>query len=652
MMSFVRRLSKSTVGTAIMILFLLTIAASFAMQDVRNLTPFGGGMSGQTIAKVGNRELTDQELSKELQNRLAEARRENPMADYASIASDFDPIVDALIQQKALMAFAGENELLISKRLIDAEIAKLPQAQGLNGRFSQDAYNRFLAQIRMSDAEVRDQIQRSILNRVMLAPIAAGARVPVGVARPYAEMQLEVREADVALIPTAPFLKLVGTPNDQQLQAYYKANLARYAVPEQRVLDIAKIGPENVANVKPTDKDIADYYNANQATYAAKVQRVISQVVLPSKQAADQLAAKIRSGTSFADAAKPLGFTNADISVGPQTKEQFAALTDPAVANTTFADTVGANTVVGPVRSDLGYHVIKVEGVTTQGGKTLAQARSEIATKLNVDKRKDALADLIARLEDEIADGKNFAEATAAVGIKPIRTPAITAGGVARTQPGFKLPDDLAPALRSGFELAQGDEPVVETLPGEGGYVLVGVDSIIASAPAPLVAVHDQLSRDWQQKQASDRAKTIANAAAAKVAKGQDVKAAVASANAGITLPPPEKTKVRRIQLSQMGGKVPPALAMMFSLAEGRSRMVADPEGRGFIIVKVTKIIPGDVTLQPGMVAQLQTEFRQPLQSEYAEQFTRAIGKDVGVKRNDKSIEEARKRIVGGGAGN
>ena len=170
-------------------------------------------------------------------------------------------------------------------------------------------------------------------------------------------------------------------------------------------------------------------------------------------------------------------------------------LTNSAVANATFADNVGANSVVGPIRSDLGYHVIKIDGITSQGGKTLAQARAEIIAKLIVDKRKDALADLIGRLEDEVADGKNFAEATAAVGIKPIRTPVITAGGVARAQPGYELPADLAPALRSGFELAQGDEPVVETLPGEAGYVFVGVDSIIASAPAPLAAVRAQLSR-------------------------------------------------------------------------------------------------------------------------------------------------------------
>lgn len=650
MMSSVRRLSKSAVGTAIMILFLLTIAAGFALQDMQNITPFGG-MSTTTLGKAGNLELTDQELSKELQNRLTQARAENPTADYSMFAQEFDPIVEALLQQKALFAFAMENDVVISKRLVDAEIARLPQAQGLNGRFSQAAYDGFLAQMRMTDAEVRDQIQRMMLAKTVLMPAGVGARVPVGVARPYAEMQLEVREADVALIPTAPFLASVGDPSDQQVQAFYQSNLRRYTVPEQRVLNIAKFGPESVANVVPTDKEIADYYNANTATYGSKSQRVISQVVQPDKQAADQLAARLRAGTSFADAAKPLGFSASDISVGPQTKEQFTSLTNADVANAAFAANVGANAIIGPVRSDLGWHVIKIDGITQLGGKTLEQARGEIVAKLTEDKRKNALADKVAQVEDDIAEGKNFSEAVAAAQLTAIKTPAITAAGIARSNAGYKLPAELAPTLRAAFELERDGDPIVESLPNDGGYALVGVDSVIAAAPAPLAQIRSQVSDDWKKKQANDRAKAIATDAAAKVAKGQAVGAAVASANAGVPLPRPESMKIRRIQLSQMGGNVPPALSMMFSLAEGRSRMVADPQGRGYIIVKVTKITPGDVTLQPALVSQLQTEFRQALQGEYAEQMLRAIGRDVGVERNNEAIEAARKRIIGG-AGN
>lgn len=651
MMSSVRRMSKTAVGSAIFILFLLTIAASFALQDMSNLNPMGSGSSSQRLAKVGGQEVTEQELSDRLQRRLTEVRNEQPTADYTALAGEFDSIVASLIQQRALSAFAGANGVIVSKRLVDAEIAKLPQARGLDGRFSQDAYNAFLANARMTDAQVRDEITQVILNRAMLAPAAMGARVPTGVARPYAEMQLEVREADVALIPTNIFLAKVGEPTSAQIDAFYRASLRRYTVPEQRVLNIATFGPENVAGVVASDKEIADYYNANQATYGAKSQRIISQVVLPAKASADQLAAKLRSGTSFTDAARPLGYSASDISVGPQTQEQFAGLTSADVAKAAFAANT-PNAVVGPIRSDLGWHVVKIDGIQQIGGKSLAEARGEIAEKLTSDKRKNALADLVANVEDAIADGKNFAEAVAGAKLTAIKTPPITAGGVARSNPGFTLPASAAPALRAGFDLGQDDEPVVETLPNDAGYALVGVDSIIPASPAPLASIRSQVVTDWKQKQASDRAKAIANDVAAKVGKGMGLGEAIRSANAGVALPQPEATKVRRIQLAQMGGNVPPALAMMFSLAEGRSRMVADPQGRGFVIVKVTKIVPGDVTLQPGLVAQLQREFSQPLQSEYAEQFTKAMAVEVGVKRDDEAIEAARKRIVGGNAGN
>ena len=48
-----------------------------------------------------------------------------------------------------------------------------------------------------------------------------------------------------------------------------------------------------------------------------------------------------------------------------------------------------------------------------------------------------------------------------------------------------------------------------------------------------------------------------------------------------------------------MGAKVPPPVRMLFTLGPGKSRMVADPQGRGFFVVKVNKIVPGNALLQP-----------------------------------------------------
>ena len=134
---------------------------------------------------------------------------------------------------------------------------------------------------------------------------------------------------------------------------------------------------------------------------------------------------------------------------------------------------------------------------------------------------------------------------------------------------------------------------------------------------------------------------------AAKITRGTTLQDAVSSA--GIRLPPPEKIAKRRIELSTLGGNVPPALGMMFSLSEGRSRMVADPNGKGFVIVKVTKIVPGNASLQPNLISQTQSEFQEAAASEYAEQMSKAIEAAVGIKRNEEAIAAARQRIIGGG---
>lgn len=638
MLSAFRNLSKSSVGSIVLVLFLVMIVASFALTDIQNVgsgTIGGGGGSG-TLASAGNARVTERDLDAAMQRRLADVRAENPEADYAGIAADFDPILASLIQDRALQAFAIDHDLILSKRLIDAEIARIPAARGLDGRFSEQAYAQFLQQQRLTDAELRQILSGAMIQRLILAPAATNARVPVGVATPYASMLLEAREADVQLVPTERFTGGIGEPTAANVQNFYNQNRARYMVPEQRVLNIARLGPEQVAGVAATDQEIAAYYRANQATYGGRSTRVISQIVSPTQQAANAVAARAKSSGDLGPQ---------KIAVGAQSREQLTDLAGERVAAAVFAAQAGA--IVGPIQSDLGWHVIKVEAVRSEAGRSLDAVRGEIATRLGADKRKDALTDLVTKIEDSIADGASFAEAVRGTGVPVLRTPAITAGGVARSEPDFKLPPELAPALRGGFEIAADDDPIVETLPNDAGYALVGVDQVVPAAPAPLESIRAQVAQDWKTKQASDRARAAATAIAARVAKGETLEAARAASSA--SLPAVEKARLRRMDLAEMQGNVPPALSMMFSLAEGRSRMIADPQGRGFIIVKVTRITPGNARLQPALISRTQSEFQDTAAQEYAEQMTKAIEADVGVERNEDAIAAAKRRITGSG---
>jgi len=634
MISWFRRLSKSVIGITLSVVFLVAILAGFALQDIHSVGAGSFGFTPGTLAKVGDGQVTERELSALMQRRLNQLRQQNPQADYASMAGDFPRILESLIQDRALLEFARENGLTISKRMIDAEIVKLPGTKGLNGQFSDEAYQNFLRQQRLTDAEVRDSIGTSLATRMLLGPASANPRIPVGVATPYASMLLEAREAEIGLVPAGLFAAGIPDPTDADIQAFYKQNSGRYLVPEQRVLSIATAGPEQVAKVAATDQEIEAYYKANQQTYGGSETRNLSQIIIQSEGQARALAQKARGG----------GIAGAT-SLKAVDRAKLADIAGDEVAAATFRAKAGE--VVGPIHSDLGWHVIKVESVSAASGKALSAVKSEIAAKVTADKRKQALADLVGKIEDSLADGASLAEAAKAAGLQVMRTPQITAGGIARSQPGFKLAPELAPAIKAGFDLGEGDEPVVEPLPNDAGYALVGLDEVVTAAPAPLASIRDQVESDWKEKQARDKARTVATAIADKTSKGADMKAAIESA--GVKLPPPQKVAKRRIELSAANGKVPPALAMMFSLAQGRSRMVADPGGKGFIIIKVTKIVPGNASLQPGLISRTQSEFQQAVPNEYAEQMARAIQADVGVKRNDSAIADAKRRIIGGG---
>ena len=642
MFAFFRRLSKSTVGSIIMVLFVVAILASFAMGDIANLRQGAFGMNSSTLARVGSQQVSDRDLSRAMERRLADVRQQNPEADYATIGGDFEPILSSLIDQKTLQAFADKYGFTMSKRLVDAEIANIPAARGLDGKFSEAAYRSFLGQQRMTDQEVRELIGSSMLQRMLLTPVATNARVPVGFATPYASMLLEARQGDVAVVPVTAFRSGLS-PTGADLQRFYAANRNRYMVPEQRVLRLARISPEQVAGVTASQAEIAAYYEAHQDTYGAKEIRVISQAVVPSQNTANAIAARARGGASFVAATAPAGLSPADISVGPQTRVEFAALAGDAVAAAAFAAPSGG--IVGPIQSDLGWHVVRVDAIRREGGKPLAAASAEIAAKLNADKRKDALADLVGKVEDAVAGGSNYAEAASQAKLTVTETPLITAAGTARDNPAYRFPADLAPALKVGFELAQDDDPIVQALAKDAGYVLVAPARIVAAAPAPLAAIRARVTEDWISQQAFERARAVASAIAAKVARGMPLARAVAEA--GVPLPPVHPVAARRLDLSQLGDKVPAALRMLFTLGSGKSRMVPDPQQRGLSIVKVNSIVPGNALIQPALIGRVQNEFQQAISEEYARQFLAAVREAVGVRRNEGAIAATRKRISG-----
>lgn len=643
MLSFFRTFSKSKFGSVILVLFAVAIFASFALTDISGFGKKFGAGSGALVT-AGDEQVSDRDFAMAMERMLSAARQQNPEATYATIAGDTTGLLDQLTDDAAIKAFARDNDLVISRKLVDAEIASLPQTRGLDGKFSPEAYAQFLSQQRLTDAIVRRIFEGDIARRLTIGPVAANPRVPVGVATPYASMLLEARRGDLVFVESAKY-RAGLTPTPADLQTFYAQNKQRYTVPEERVLRLAAIGPEQVANVAPTDPEIAAYYNANRATYGGRETRVISQAVVPTKAAADGIVARARGGASFAAATAPAGFSAEDISVGPQTRQQFTALAGDKVASAAFGAASGA--VVGPIQSDLGWHVVRIDAVRGEAGRTLAAARGEIVAKLTADKHKEALLDLIAKVEQSIEDGSSIVEAAKANGLTLTETPLITGAGADRANPAYRFPVALASALKSGFDLTADDDPVVETLPNDAGYVLVGVGRIVGAAPAPLAEIRDRVSADWVTKQASGKARAVAAAIAAKVARGGSLVDAAKGGDAGVS--PVRAFGARRLQLSQVPPEFAAPMRILFSLSAGKSRMVADPRGAGYFVVRTGSITPGNAATQPALIGQVQATFAETAAQELAAQFAGAVRKAVGIKRNEQAIAAARAQLTNNG---
>jgi peptidyl-prolyl cis-trans isomerase D len=189
------------------------------------------------------------------------------------------------------------------------------------------------------------------------------------------------------------------------------------------------------------------------------------------------------------------------------------------------------------------------------------------------------------------------------------------------------------------------DDPEVVTLANDAGYVIIAVDRIVEAAPAPLAEIRDRVREDWIGRKASDRARAIASQIAAKVASGVAMEKAVA--DAGIPMPPVQPIVARRIQMAQADPNAVTALRMLFSLTQGKSRMVADPKDRGFFIVKTDKIVPGNALAAPGLIVQTQREFQNAMSDELGEELLAAMKADQGTKRNEDAIAAAKKRYSG-----
>jgi peptidyl-prolyl cis-trans isomerase D len=641
MISFFRRILSS--WAILGLLGLIMIA--FIVTGVG--TPSGLGnvaSTGSRLASVGGKSISTDELGTQLQRALKDARKERPGIDMALFAQTgaYDSLLNQLINTTALDIFGGKHDMVVSKRLVDGEIASIAAFKGPTGVFDHAVFENLINQQGMNEAQFREQVRQSIMMRHLIIPVTRGSGVSPGVVKPYASLLLERRTGTVAAFPSE-LLASGPAPTELEVTNFYKRNALRYTVPELRSVRYALFDRSRFeGKVQPTEAEIAAAYQKDSAKYAARDLRGMTQIIVSDQATATKIAAQIKAGTAMAVAAKSAGLST--LTVAPVESKAFAEQSSERVAKAAFALPQGG--ISEPVKSGLGWHIVRVDSIKAVAGQPLAAVRPALVAELTKHKVDGALSDFVAAIEEDISGGQTFDDVVKAKGLTTVTTPELTAGGIAPSAPTEKPDPILAPILKDAFQAEADDDAAVVTV-GADRFALYDLDKIVPSAPRPLALIRDQVARDFVMDRASRAAKKIAEAVAAKANAGS----ALSAAMSGIAVPAPRTISVRRIEVEQAKEKAPLALSVMFRMAVHRAKVIEMPGQQGWFVVWLDKIEPGDASTEPQLVEMQRRQMADQVGDEYTQQFATAVKAALNVKRDEDAIGRFKRSLANPGSG-
>jgi peptidyl-prolyl cis-trans isomerase D len=639
MISFIRSLIGSKVGAFIALLFVGLIGLAFALGDVSGNF---GGLSGGNIAKVGNRNVPLNEFNSALDIQMKAARKDNPTLDMSNFVAGggLETTLQQLINRYALAAFGEKYGVAVSKRLVDSELLKIPGAKGLDGQFSEEAFNAFLGQIGMSETMVRDDLRQNLFAQQMFPTAAAGAQAPAALALPYASLLLEKRSGDMAIIPSAAFLPQ-SPPTDTELNTYFKANIVRFTVPEQRVISYATFDRTILGDkAKPNAADIAKYYKDNAAKYGGSEVRDLAQIVVPTEAAAKSVVDKVASGKTLEAVASELGLS-ATKSAGI-TKAALTKSASASVADAVFATAKGS--IAKPARGGLGWFVVRVQDSRTIAAQTLEQATPEITKTIGTEKAAQALADFTAEIEDAFADGSSIDDIAKSNNLTLAKSAKLMGNGQDLANPNYRPDDVMKVILPQAFQMERdGDPQLIEIVPGEK-FAIIGVSELIDAAPAPMAKVKPIVQQQWAIAQGKIKAKAAADKVQKAVNSGKSLSAALSEL--GVRLPATQSVSGSRSDLNQEGKPLAPPIALLFAMKKGTTKSLPAPQDQGWYIVNLKAVVRGDASKDAKGIEARRTEMTTLVRDEYAAQLITAAAKDVGVYRNEGGIKEMKTRLT------
>jgi len=150
----------------------------------------------------------------------------------------------------------------------------------------------------------------------------------------------------------------------------------------------------------------------------------------------------------------------------------------------------------------------------------------------------------------------------------------------------------------------------------------------------------------WKLSRGSQAARAAADRVLARLRGGATMASALAAED--VALPAAEQIDLTREDLARRGDqRIPPPLALLFSMAQGTSKRLEAANDLGWFVVDLDDIELGEMANDDPLIAQAQTQLGQTVGQEYGDQLVVAMREAMGVERNQTAIDAVGRQLTG-----
>ena len=542
-------------------------------------------------------------------------------------------LLDDMIDEQLMRLAAERDGIVVSDAEIRREIQDIPDFQ-VDGKFDADRYQLLLASQnppqtpRTFEQSVREGMQYSLIpSRLARSGFVTDAELD-------RLMRLLGERRDVSFVVLPPPQVDTAAVTPAQIQDWYKSHARDYRSPETVRLEYVEVDAGMLPPPVVDEPALRKRYDEQAAKYSTPEQREVSHIlvqVAADASDADKKAAEARAKT-LAEQARAAGANFAALAransddagskasgggLGWLTKGGMPGAFDDAA----FA--MKAGEVRGPVKTDFGWHVIKLDQLRAGTRQPFEAVRTQLEQELLEGDRERAFNDLSGKLVDAIYKNPNSLEPAAkSLGLMVQTTPAFPRSG----GPGIASDQKVLRAAFSDTLVRDGtaSDPI-ELSPTR--IVLIRVIDHKPEAVLPLAQVGDAvvmaIRADRQRKAAESAADALV-----KAAKASGLPAAAAAA----TLAMGEANDVRR------GSPVPSreAVEAFFRVPRPQDNLIPvgkTEAGGQFIVFAIRAVRDGEIgQVTPEERLQLREQLSQASGNQAQEAFVRAARGKYKIK--------------------